>query len=256
MVPEVEAHKGWRLVSPPLEQAIASSCGGRILSATWRKLKDGLRGLRCEHYVEVGGLCYVPQVVEKPHSMSGNPLAPVGQHLSIVIGKRGTRAATARRARAKKRRMEARQELMLEALAGDEEDDLGRWAVSEVLDVRRPARRRGRALEVQVRWEGDWDDSWISVTLLTADMRKVSRSVEARKYAHVGVPPQAAQRRAATRERQGAQRAIAVARARGRNGKRARDVEDEQAGERVSARTRSKRAHGPRAGDECTDAVT
>ena len=59
-----------------------------------------------------------------------------------------------------------------EVQAGRRGDKRGRWALEELLEVRR-VRGRGRGLEVRVRWSsGDatgrsWEDSWVGVTWLT-----------------------------------------------------------------------------------------
>ena len=66
-----------------------------------------------------------------------------------------------------------------EVQAGRRGDRRGRWAVEELLSVRR-VRGRGRGLEVHVRWEGGestgaaarWADSWVGVTWLIQYMRK------------------------------------------------------------------------------------
>ena len=58
--------------------------------------------------------------------------------------------------------------------AGVEADDQGRWAVRGIRAVRRLEGRRGRPLDVLVEWEGEdsdgdlWEESWVSVTELTA----------------------------------------------------------------------------------------
>ena len=50
--------------------------------------------------------------------------------------------------------------------------------------VRRHEGRRGRPLDVLVEWEGEdsdgdlWEESWVSVTELTADLRAEARQLE------------------------------------------------------------------------------
>ena len=63
----------------------------------------------------------------------------------------------------------------------------GRWALEELLEVRR-VRGRGRGLEVRVRWSGgdatgrSWEDSWVGVTWLTHDLRREAREMEVELY--------------------------------------------------------------------------
>ena len=69
-------------------------------------------------------------------------------------------------------------------LAGTESDDRGRWAVRGIMAVRRHEGRRGRPLDVLVEWEGEdsdgdiWEESWVSVTELTPDLRAEARRLE------------------------------------------------------------------------------
>ena len=71
--------------------------------------------------------------------------------------------------------------------AGRRGDKRGRWALEELLEVRR-VRGRGRGLEVHVRWSGGdaagrpWDDSWVGVTWLTPDQRREARGIEVELY--------------------------------------------------------------------------
>ena len=60
-------------------------------------------------------------------------------------------------------------------------DKRGRWAVEELLQVRRPG-GRGRRLEVEVQWKGGWQTSWKSVTQLTGDLRKRAREMESADF--------------------------------------------------------------------------
>jgi hypothetical protein len=91
---------------------------------------------------------------------------------------------------------------MAEGRAGDKR---GRWAVEDLLDVRRPG-GKGRRLEVEVAWEGEWDDEWVNVTQLTKDLRKRAREMEGERYGaavrqcRVETRAQRAERRAAERE--------------------------------------------------------
>ena len=71
---------------------------------------------------------------------------------------------------------------------GIEADDGGRWAVRAIRAVRRHEGRRGRPLDVLVEWEGEdsdgdlWEESWVSVTYLTADLRAEARRLEAELF--------------------------------------------------------------------------
>ena len=74
-----------------------------------------------------------------------------------------------------------------EVQAGRRGDKRDRWAVDELLDVRR-VRARGRQLDVHVRWCGGdaagdrWEESWVGITWLTSDLRRVARGMEAEMY--------------------------------------------------------------------------
>jgi hypothetical protein len=91
---------------------------------------------------------------------------------------------------------------MAEGRAGDKR---GRWAVEDVLEVRRPG-GKGRRLEAKVAWAGEWDDEWVQVTQLTGDLRKRAREMESDAYGTAARPSsgetraQRAARRAAARE--------------------------------------------------------
>ena len=70
-------------------------------------------------------------------------------------------------------------------------DSHGRHALQEVVEVRRPAKRRGRQLEALLRWRGvdpatgvAWADEWkpVSTQYLTEDVRAKARRMEAAKY--------------------------------------------------------------------------
>ena len=58
------------------------------------------------------------------------------------------------------------------------------WATWSRLTVRRHEGRRGRPLDVLVEWEGEdsdgdlWEESWVSVTELTPDLRAEARQLE------------------------------------------------------------------------------
>ena len=86
--------------------------------------------------------------------------------------------------------------------AGHEADRFGFWAVERILDVRRPARRQGRQLDVHVRFSGVdplskalWPTQWVPVTWLKADLRKVAREMEKEKVKAVEEPPRMGDKR-------------------------------------------------------------
>ena len=60
----------------------------------------------------------------------------------------------------------------------------GLWTVEEVVDVRYPAVRRGRQLDVRVLWAGQWGSvqvQWIPVSRLNSEARRVARAMERRR---------------------------------------------------------------------------
>jgi len=75
-------------------------------------------------------------------------------------------------------------------VAGQEADDGGRWAVRRIMAVRRHEGRRGRPLDVLVEWEGEDSDgdlcgseeSWVSVTYLSKDLRDEARKLESELF--------------------------------------------------------------------------
>ena len=70
--------------------------------------------------------------------------------------------------------------------------------------VRRHEGRRGRPLDVLVEWEGEdsdgdlWEESWVSVTYLSKDLREEARKLEGELFGPRRMP--APSRRAARRE--------------------------------------------------------
>ena len=91
----------------------------------------------------------------------------------------------------------------IERWEGREGDRLGRWAVEKVLDVRRPAQRKGQQLDALLKWAGAdgltgeaWPPMWKTIVDLTADLRDEARRLERRKWP----PPPPAVRPAATRK--------------------------------------------------------
>ena len=72
---------------------------------------------------------------------------------------------------------------------GREADSRGRWRVVRVLSVRRPARRYGLQLEVQLEWAGvdtasgeAWSVGWVPLAFCTPDVVKEARAMEAVAY--------------------------------------------------------------------------
>ena len=66
---------------------------------------------------------------------------------------------------------------------GDEGDDKGRYAMEEVLAVRRPARRKGRQLQIQVRWvEGTITWEPLKKGWCTRDIYEQARAMERMAY--------------------------------------------------------------------------
>ena len=95
---------------------------------------------------------------------------------------------------------------MRDVLAGEEPDDAGLWAIEALLEVRRPAKRRGRQLEALVKWAGDWPDEWQPVrpatktqTGMSKDQIKLARHMEVAKY---GAPSRTQARRAGVAQQQ------------------------------------------------------
>ena len=95
-------------------------------------------------------------------------------------------------------------------IAGPEADDGGRWAVRRIMAVRRHEGRRGRSLDVLVEWEGEdsdgdlWEESWVSVTQLSKDLRDEARKLEGELFGPRGTraPSRRASRREEVRQRQ------------------------------------------------------
>ena len=102
----------------------------------------------------------------------------------------------------------------------------GENVVERVMDVERPAKRRGRQLLVKVRWAGDeYPDWWVPIVRLTADLRPVARRLERLKYAEADAAPdpapsRRAERRLAALQRQLRERREQQISARTRNGMR------------------------------------
>jgi len=89
--------------------------------------------------------------------------------------------------------------------AGLEPDRFGFWAVERIIRVRPPRRKRGRQLEVLVRFCGrdpvskePWPMEWVSITCLKADLKAQAREMEAALRAAVVVAPMAGRKRSWT----------------------------------------------------------
>ena len=83
----------------------------------------------------------------------------------------------------------------IDVQSGHEPDRFGFWAVERLIRVRRPARRRGRQLEVLVQFAGldpiskePWPTEWIDIKLLKADLKRLAREME---EALMAAPPPA-----------------------------------------------------------------
>ena len=187
----------------------------QILSAgEWKGL--GIHHLRLGHYVRVGQgsteMFYGPGEVASQHTLSGEAAEDVGDVIVLEVAPRWDAQRRKRRRQevACSRREVQRRIVMGPVRAGVEADDGGRWAVRGIRAVRRHEGRRGRPLDVLVEWEGEdsdgdlWEESWVSVTELTPDLRAEARQLEEDLY---GPRPgstasRRAERRAATVQRQ------------------------------------------------------
>ena len=159
-----------------------------LTAGEWRRL--GIHNLRLGHYVRVGqGVTeeyYGPGEVASQHTLSGEAAGDVGEVVMIEIAPRWNEEQRKRRRQevACSRREVQQRVAMGPVRAGVEADDRGRWAVRGIRAVRRLEGRRGRPLDVLVEWEGEdsdgdlWEESWVSVTELTADLRAEARQLE------------------------------------------------------------------------------
>ena len=122
----------------------------------------------------------------RTHTLSGDAAEEVGEVIEVEIAPRwdAQRKGKRRREVVHSRREVQRRIAMGPVLAGTESDDRGRWAVRGIMAVRRHEGRRGRPLDVLVEWEGEdadgdiWEESWVSVTELTPDLRAEARRLE------------------------------------------------------------------------------
>ena len=176
------------------------------------------------HFVRVGQgpavLHFGPEAIEKHHTLSGQPAEEVGDVIHIEIEPRVDPQRNKRRRQevARSRRDTRQRVAMAPVVAGREADDGGRWAVRRIMAVRRHDGRRGRPLDVLVEWEGEdsdgdmWEESWVSVSYLSADLRAEARRLEAELFgprvAQAGPASRRATRRVAARQRQERERDV------------------------------------------------
>jgi ribonuclease HI len=185
-----EVEERFELIHEGLRTLLATK---QILSACeWRKL--GINNLRVGHYVRVGQepteVFYGPAEVASQHTLSGRAGEDVGEVMEIEIAPRwDPQRGKRRRQDVLRGRREVRQRIAMGPVRdGTEADDGGRWAVRCIRAVRRHEGRRGRPLDVLVEWEGEdsdgdlWEESWVSVTHLTADLRAEARKLEAELF--------------------------------------------------------------------------
>jgi ribonuclease HI len=177
----------------------------QVLSAgEWKAL--GIHNLRLGHFIRVGQLFYGPEEAPSCHTLSGQEAMDVGELVRIEIEPRwDPQRGKRRRQEVLRSRREVRQRVAMgPVVAGQEADDGGRWAVRRIMAVRRHEGRRGRPLDVLVEWEGEdsdgdlWEESWVSVTYLSKDLRDEARKLESELFGTRGA--QAPSRRAAQRD--------------------------------------------------------
>jgi len=144
----------------------------------------------------------------------------VGELVRIEIEpRRDPQRGKRRRQEVLRSRREVRQRVAMgPVVAGQEADDGGRWAVRRIMAVRRHEGRRGRPLDVLVEWEGEdsdgdlWEESWVSVTYLSKDLRDEARKLESELFGTRGAqaPSRRAAQRVGARQRQERERETMV----------------------------------------------
>ena len=183
----------------------------QILSVgEWRALE--IHNLRLGHFIRVGQMRYGPEMVPSCHTLSGQEAMDVGEVVQIEIEPRwNPQRVKRRRQEVQQARRDVRQRVAMgPVVAGHEADDGGRWAVRRIMAVRRHEGRRGRPLDVLVEWEGEdsdgdlWEESWVSVTQLSKDLRDEARELESELFGPRGTraPSRRASRRDEVRQRQ------------------------------------------------------
>ena len=108
-------------------------------------------------------------------AVGGTPTLQAAQAWARRVLWKPCATAEVRRARADDQRGEDRS-----ALRGGQ-----MWAVDKVVDVARPASRRGRQLSVKLRWKGCWGElqsSGVEVSWLNARTRREARELEAKRH--------------------------------------------------------------------------
>jgi hypothetical protein len=171
--------------------SVALSKAQSLSKLEWKEMH--IRGLRIGHFVrDQGGFFYAPGEVASNNTLSGGVAPDQGEQIEIEIEpRRGPVQNKARRKAVRKERRERQRRVVMRAVyEGLEPDDAGRWAIQRILQVERPATsRRGRTLQVLVQWIGDdedgnpWQDSWVGISMLTADQRAEARRLEKTRYA-------------------------------------------------------------------------
>ena len=181
-----EPADGWveGLIAKEARLARAWDAGGRRRGeAKRRSLRLGQRRAWAafENYTRWGFYC----AAGARCGLSGQRLASVGEHISLVIGKRRRGGQTDDRRTASRRAF----------LAGEQADRFGRWPVDRVMEVRK--RRCGRwwHLEIRLRWRGldpvtqlPWPDEWVTRTddegrqVLNAALSREAAEMERQMY--------------------------------------------------------------------------
>ena len=183
---DTEVEERFELVHRELQRLLETK---QILTAgEWKRL--GINNLRLGHFVRVGQgsveMLYGPGEVTSQHTLSGDAAEEVGEVIEVEIApRRDAQRQRKRRRDVERSRREVQQRVAMGPVrAGVESDDRGRWAVRGIMAVRRHEGRRGRPLDVLVEWEGEdsegdiWEESWVSVTELTPDLRAEARQLE------------------------------------------------------------------------------
>ena len=185
---EAETEDRFEIVNDKLRDALRKS---QVLTTReWKELD--IKGLRLGHFVQLDGtFFYGPEEVASNHTLSGSAARDHGETIEIEIEPRAgaTKAKERRKAVLRSRREIRKRNIMRAVVQGEEPDDSGRWAVNRIVQVARPpVSRRGRPLRVLVNWEGTdeqgmpWHDSWVSISMLTADQKSEARRMERDAY--------------------------------------------------------------------------
>ena len=190
---EEETENRFEITHDKLSEAL---CRSQVFTAReWKEM--GIKGLRVGHFVRAGGaFFYGPEEISSNYTLSGDVAQTGGEAVEIEIEPRAGPAnyKVRRKAVLKSRRERQRRVIMGAVIRGEEPDDRGRWAIQRIVQVERPpTSRRGRPLRVLVNWEGTddqgmpWQDSWIGISMLTADQKAEARRLERETYASAEV---------------------------------------------------------------------